>query len=350
MDPILYNFIIENSDSVHSKYNSIGSVNIYTDGRGSDENTYQSFIYEITNRSSNQNSILLLEGFFNALDKKQEYRIGREEFLKYFKYSLQKGEFSSAILNEVISNEDKDLLYNSITENNKDNLFRKINEILESNSPNDWLQVLFIELIYKERKYLWLYGKKYNINNYTSYVSFDDLKTKIKNLPLKDKIIFLTELDDKNDDVNQYLISLFTEYFDGKVDDLFWLVYHSLNDTIQLNIKFKNKFLKAVKSTISHYFLDVVKVAISLFKDGKGGSRYNHSDPANYYLVGLFTPQDWLSLIPEDKHEESPYSDIKNWLENLDANDCGEFDFTKVFGKGYFDRFRDIKESSLEEE
>jgi hypothetical protein len=349
--PKLYNFIIENSDSVLSKYNSIGSVNVYTDGRGSHENTYQSMMNEITNKSNNQYSTLLLEGFFSALDKKQEYRIRREEFLKYFKYSLQNEEFSSATLIEVISNKDKELLYGKITENNKDSLFKKINEILESDSANDWLLILFIELIYKERKYLWLYNKKYNINNYKSYLTIEDLRSKIANLSLKDKIVFLTDLENKDDKVTHYLIDLFSDYFERKIDDLFWLVYHSLNDAKhQLTNSPINRYFNIVKSTISENFMDVVKVAISLFKDGKGGQRINHSDPANYYLIGLFSKQDWINLIPNDKNDVPPYSDIRYWLDNLDSNSCRLLNYTQVFGKGYFDRDRGNKEPNLEEE
>lgn len=349
--PKFYSYVSANLYFVLDKYNSVNSTTIFVNG-GSHNNTWETVKDEFYKMIESIECIRFFEDFFKELDENQEYKVKSEDFVKYFKYALQNKEFSSSLLRKIIKEQDNDLLNDSLTENNKESLFGKIDVILEKDPDNSWLVSVYINLIYKDKKYLWLYSKKNFLNKFSAYSSYDDLKTKIESLETKDKIIFLTELDVKNDAVNEYLISLFTEYFKGNIDDLFWLVYHSLKEN-DLNIleKFKQEFILITRETISKNYLEIFKSAVSIIPEGKkGGSRVNHTDPSYYYLVGLFSSQDWLSLIPEDKNDEFPYSDIKNWLNNLDSDHCGELNYTHVFGRDYFDRFSTLVESKLEEE
>ncbi|MBK8624618.1 MAG: hypothetical protein IPN86_03255 [Saprospiraceae bacterium] len=253
-------------------------------------------------------------------------------------------------MDDAVTNENRVTLDNHITENNKNSLIKKIDEMLSKNQ-NDWLKTTFIELLYKDQNNLWLYNNKYKIYDYDTYPSFEDLKTKIETFEIKDKINFLADLKNKNAAVNQYLIDLYSEYFKKEIDDYFWKVYHSTkNSKAENRTEFKDKFIEIIRDTISENFLNVIKNSVSYTPEGGSRTSVNRSDPDYYYLVGLFSPQDWLSFIPMDKHKETPYFDIRNWLENLNSKNCGLLDFTKVFGIDYFDRYRENKKSSLDEE
>jgi hypothetical protein len=348
--PQFYENITTNFDKVLNSYNSIKASHFSVKGE-SLENSWDIFKRENSQTPVNSTCFKMFECFFEKLDKNEEYKVKREEFSKYFKYSLQREEFSFALLKSIIGEENKVLLYDNLTDKNRNSLYDKIDEILKNSSNKDWLLNLFIELLFKDRKYIWLYGKKYYLNKYSSYSSIEDIKLRIAELHLKDKIVFLTELEDIDEEGEEYLINVFSEYFTGTIDDYYWLVYHSLKDKDQaIKEKLKQNFIEITRDSISRNYIEIFKSAVSISSEGGSRNIINHTDPSYYYLVGLFSSQDWLSLIPEDKNDEFPYSDIKNWLENLDVNNCGEFDFTKVFGRGYFDRFSAFDESKLEEE
>jgi Cdc6-like AAA superfamily ATPase len=276
-DPKCYNHILENADNILNNYSFIKSGPVGPAGNSNQRTISNQLEYKIDGKSKG-----LLESFFNELEKTQNNRISRKEFLKYFKYSLQIEEFPSSILAEVLRDKNKDLLFNNLTESNQDSLVQKINGLLENGESNIWLQILCIELLYKEKKYIWQYNNDFFINNYLSYNSIKDIQTKLETLELRDKIIFLSDLNGKDDVVFGYLINLFSIYFNGKIDDAFWRVYHALNEDKQtINSEHFAKYLNIITKTVKENYLNVIKVAISKFKDNKGGHVFNHTDPGS---------------------------------------------------------------------
>lgn len=341
IDPLFYNYIIENTESILNSYNSVGSTSVFISGGDSIRNTYESVMATISEKSKTK-SIDLLETFFLKLDQESKHNIKSEIFFKYFKYGIQKAEFSDALLSKIIETKNKELLYINLTENNKYSLYTKIDKELNSNKLNSWLLELFIELIYKDRKYLWLYNNKYKIDDFMFYTSLDDLKTKIENLELRDKIVFVSNLENKTDDVYLYIVEIYNEYFQEKIDDLFWVVYHSLNeDKSKLEESLKTRFFEVTKNAISEDFLNIFQsAAVSFSPEGESRTAVNHQDPSLYYFVGLFSAKNWLELLPKEKEIEPAYQQIKLWLESLTENSSAELNYTEVFGVNYFDRHR----------
>ena len=292
-----------------------------------------------------------------SLDIYKNKQISKSQFLKYFKFSMPVDEFYKSILLEAIRLNDIEIINENKTLTNEKDLLLKIDNFVKNNlieytasgTTKKWIDDLMISILFKDESGLSFYGYQYYILENKYFKNYNEIIEIIGNLNSKQIINYIFNLKDANTKVLDELLKAVKNYveIENKIDQFFWesinIVERYQFDTV--NLKKKKSYTKNFKDigmvfVKSSYLISIQKY-VSFTRPGENRSVLRGANSImDYYLTGLFSADDWLSLLPENYQIDNKLVKIRAWLKEISekgADQRVDLDYLSVFGQDFSD-------------